>query len=84
LSFPWFAGYNVLRGLDVLTKLGYGKDRRVDEAVDIILQKRKSNGAWILEKSPMGRMQTDIERKGQPSKWITLIALRILKRLSKN
>jgi hypothetical protein len=82
-SFPWF-GYSILRGLDVMTKLGYTKDSRIDEAVNIILQKRQSNGAWILEKSPIGRMQTDIERKGQPSKWITLIALRILKRLSKN
>jgi hypothetical protein len=81
LSFPWFAGYNVLRGLDVITKLGYTRDPRIDEAVDVVLQKRQSNGTWILENSPMGRMQTDIERKGQPSKWMTLIALRILKRL---
>jgi hypothetical protein len=84
LSFPWFAEYNVLRGLDVLIKLGYAKDPRINDAVDIVMQKRQSSGAWILEKSPMGRMQTNIERKGQPSKWITLIALRILKRLSKN
>jgi len=81
LSFPWFAGYNILRGLDVLTKLGYVEDHRVGEAIDIILQKRQSNGAWVLENSPKGRMQTDIERKGQPSKWITLIALRVLKRI---
>jgi hypothetical protein len=82
LSFPWFAGYNILRGLDVLTKLGYVKDRRANDATEIIFRKRRSNGAWILEDSPMGRMQTNIERKGQPSKWITLIALRVLKRLS--
>jgi len=82
LSFPWFYGYNILRGLDVLTKLGYVNDPRLDDAVDIILQKRQKNGIWILENSPVGRMQTDIERKGQSSKWITLIALRILKRLS--
>lgn len=83
LSFPWF-GYTVLRGLDVLTRLGYTRDPRVDEAVDTVLQKRQSNGAWILENSPIGRMPANIERKGQPSKWITLIALRILKRLSRN
>ncbi|HVP16721.1 MAG TPA: prenyltransferase/squalene oxidase repeat-containing protein [candidate division Zixibacteria bacterium] len=80
LSFPWF-GYNILRGLDVLTKLGYVKDHRADDAVRIILQKRQSNGAWILEDSPVGRMQSNLETKGQPSKWITLIALRMLKRL---
>jgi hypothetical protein len=82
LSFPWFAGYNILRGLDVLTKLGYVNDDRLDDAVEILLQKRQSNGAWILENSPEGRMQANIETKGQPSKWITLIALRMPRRLS--
>jgi len=81
-SFPWFYGYNILRGLDVLTKLGYVKDERLKDAVEIILQKRQSNGRWILESAPIGRMQTNIEAKGNPSKWITLIALRVLKRLS--
>jgi hypothetical protein len=82
LSFPWFAGYSILRGLDVLTKLGYVKDDRLGDAVEALLQKRQSNGAWILENSPQGRMQTNIEAKGKPSKWITLIALRVLKRLN--
>jgi hypothetical protein len=82
LSFPWFAGYNILRGLDVLTKLGYVKDQRINDAVKVILQKRQNNGTWILEDSPIGRMQTNIETKGQPSKWITLFALRVLKRLN--
>jgi len=81
-SFPWFYGYNILRGLDVLTKLGYAKDERLNDAVEILLQKRQSNGAWILESAPIGRMQTNIEAKGKPSKWITLIALRVLKRLN--
>jgi hypothetical protein len=83
LSFPWFYGYNILRGLDVLTKLGYVSDERLNDAVEILLQKRQSNGTWILESAPIGRMQTNIEAKGKPSKWITLIALRALKRLSK-
>ena len=82
LSFPWFSGYTILRGLDVLTKLGYVNDPRIDEAIGIILQKRQRNGVWVLENSPIGRMQTDLKKKGQPSKWITLLALKILKRLS--
>jgi len=82
LSFPWFYGYSILRGLDVLTKLGYVKDERLRDAVEILLQKRQGNGAWFLEGAPIGRMQTNIEAKGKPSKWITLVALRVLKRLS--
>ncbi len=81
LGFPWFYGYSILRGLDVLTKLGYVKDERLNDAIEILLRKRQNNGTWILESAPIGRMQTNIEAKGKPSKWITLIALRILKRL---
>jgi hypothetical protein len=81
LGFPWFYGYNTLRGLDVLTELGYVKDERLNDAVEVLLQKRQDNGTWILESAPIGRMQTNLEVKGKPSKWITLIALRVLKRL---
>jgi hypothetical protein len=80
-SFPTFTGYSVMRGLDVLTKLGYVKDERLDDAIELLLQKRQEDGTWILESSPTGRMQTNIEPKRKPSKWITLIALRTLKRL---
>ncbi len=31
---------------------------------------------WLLEGTPTARMQADVEPKGKPSKWITLIALR--------
>jgi hypothetical protein len=34
-----------------------------------------------LDNAPTGRMQANIETVGKPSKWITLNALRILKRL---
>ncbi|MGQ9565271.1 MAG: hypothetical protein ACUVT5_01825 [Candidatus Bathyarchaeales archaeon] len=82
LGFPWFWGYNILRGLDVLTKLGYTKDERLTDAVEILMQKRRKDGTWLLETAPAGRMHTNLEPKGKPSKWITLIALRTLKQLS--
>jgi len=82
-SFPWFYGYDVLRGLSVLTKLGYIHDDRLIDALDIVIQKRRSDGTWLLDASPIGRMQTNIEAVGKPSKWITLSALRVLKRLCK-
>jgi len=81
LGFPRFYGYNVLRGLDVLTKLGYVEDERLDDAVKVVLQKRMPDGRWILESAPTGRMHVNLEPVGKPSKWITLTALRVLKRL---
>lgn len=83
LSFPWFYGYNILRGLDILTKLGYVEDERLRDAIEVLLEKRRQDGRWILENTPSGRMQANIESVGKPSKWITLIALRVLKRLHK-
>lgn len=81
LSFPFFYTYNILRGLDILTRLGYSKDKRLEDATEILLQKRQKDGKWILENTPTGRMHANIEDKGKPSKWITLIALRTLKRI---
>jgi hypothetical protein len=84
LGFPFFYTYNILRGLDVLTRLEYSKDERLEDATRILLQKRQKDGKWILENTPTGRMHVNIENKGQPSKWITLIALRTLKRIGTN
>ena len=81
LSFPWFYGYHILRGLLVLTKLGYTGDERLTDAVELLLQKRCPDGTWLLEGAPTGRMQTNIETIGKPSKWVTLNALRVIKRL---
>jgi len=83
LSFPWFYRYNILRGLDVLAKLGYTEDERLSDAIQVLLQKRLPDGTWILESAPVGRMQTSIEARDRPSKGITLIAVRVLKRLHK-
>jgi hypothetical protein len=82
LSFPWFYGYNTLRGLSVLTKLGYVDDERLIDAVKLLLQKRCSDGTWLLENAPTGRIHANIEVVGKPSKWVTLKALRVLKRLN--
>lgn len=79
-SFPFFYGYNILRGLDVLTRLGYVKDERLNDAVQILPQKRQKDGSWVLESSPAGRLHVNIESKRRSSKWITLIVLRVLKR----
>lgn len=81
-GFPYFYGYDILRGLDVVTRLGCVDDFRLGDAVKILVNKRKNDGTWVLESAPTGRMQVNLEPKGKPSKWITLIALRILTRLN--
>ena len=81
LTFPWLF-YDILRGLTALTKLGCSRDPRIDDALEVLLRKQRPDGAWILENTPNGRMQTNIEAKGRPSKWVTLHALQVIKRIS--
>jgi hypothetical protein len=79
-GFPSFF-YDILRGLQVVTRLGYAKDERINDALELLLKKQNSEGKWILESTPSGRMQTDLEKKGKPSKWVTLNALKVIKAL---
>jgi len=41
--------YDVLVGLDCLTALGYGRDRRLTFALDLLKSKRRSDGRWNLD-----------------------------------
>jgi len=97
---PWFRFhypnhyfYDILVGLDVMTRLGYGYDRRLRQALDILAKKRQRNGTWLLDAAHPdigpGAHYTlrrkvksvTLEEPGKPSKWITLTALRVLKRV---
>ncbi|HUU38603.1 MAG TPA: hypothetical protein VMW46_10445 [Candidatus Desulfaltia sp.] len=70
---------DVLEMLLILTGLGY-KDIRMRDALELILSKQNKRGQWNLEMTYNGRFQVDIEQKGKPSKWVTLHALRVLRR----
>jgi hypothetical protein len=50
-------------------------------AADLVLNARQPNGTWLLENTYNGKMWINLEEKGKPSKWITLRALRTLRRL---
>jgi hypothetical protein len=79
LGFPLMYQTDVLEILGILTNLGC-KDERMQEAVDLVIAKQDEQGRWTLENTFNGRFQTSIEQKGSSSKWITLNALKALKR----
>ncbi|MFI5450007.1 MAG: hypothetical protein ACHQ03_09640 [Candidatus Bathyarchaeia archaeon] len=98
---PWFRFhypvhfyYDILVGLDLMTRLGYADDKRLQPALEILRDKRQSDGTWLLDKvhpdfgpgaqgvpDPRKVKPLVLEESGKPSKWITLTALRVLKRV---
>jgi hypothetical protein len=79
-GFPLMWNTDALEVLGVLARLGY-KDDRMQNALDLVTSKQDERGRWKLEAAFTGRYRVNIEQVGKPSKWITLNALRILKRL---
>jgi hypothetical protein len=69
---------DILEILGILTSLGY-RDSRMQDAMDILLNKQDATGRWIMENSYNDRFPVAIEAKGNPSKWITLNALKTIK-----
>ncbi len=81
-KFGYPIGYitDVLQNLEVLTALGHGEDRRLANGIDLLLGKQDGLGRWPLEYTYNGKTWVDVEEKGRPSKWVTLRALRVIKR----
>jgi hypothetical protein len=78
-GFPLMYQTDALEILGILTQFGCS-DKRMQEAIDIVISKQDDQGRWKLENTFNGRFQVTIEQKSKSSKWITLNALRTLKR----
>ena len=80
-AFPAYWHYDVLRGLDYLRAAGAEPDARMREAVDLVRSKRDGDGRWRLDRRYPGRSYFAIDAdEGQPSRWTTLRASRVLER----
>ena len=78
-AFPTWWHYDVLRGLEYLRSAGIPYDDRMAEAIELVASKRDADGRWPLETSYPGLMPVEIDQGvGQPSRWNTLRALRVL------
>jgi hypothetical protein len=84
-SSNWFKlgypiGYitDVLQNLEAMAALGQIGNPKLANALDLVVSKQDQQGHWLLEYTY--KIWADIqETKGQPSKWVTLRTLRVLK-----
>jgi hypothetical protein len=77
-GFPTMWDGDALEVFETLTRLGC-RDPRMREAAELILSKQDERGRWTLEHTYNGRFQVNIERRDEPSKWVTLLALKALR-----
>ncbi|MCI4357462.1 MAG: hypothetical protein L3J95_03720 [Thermoplasmata archaeon] len=94
IHYPVHYYYDLLVGLRVLTRLGYGSDRRLRPALRWLLGKRRRDGTWaidadhpdldprhggyVFDEGPVWPLR--LEPPDEPSRWATVEALSVLAR----
>ena len=88
LHYPCYWHYDLLEGCRALALAGKLNDPRAAEALDLIESKRRADGTWAPDrvywrpphvKSRSAREVVEWARRGQPDRFLTLNALRVLK-----
>ena len=80
LGFPngWF--YDLARALDYMRVARPAPDERLNEALQVLESKRDDDGRWPLDHAYHDRLLVDFgEAEGEPSRWLTLRALRVMR-----
>ena len=78
-GFPVFYITDLLQLTEALVALGYGRDPRLQNLLQLIRDKQNDLAQWPLEFDYRGKTWMDFGKKKQPNKWVTLRALRVLK-----
>lgn len=80
LGFP--SGYvaDVLQNLETLTELGSSRDPRLGHALEWLLSQQDQQGRWRNRYAYAGKLWSDVDEPGAPSKWVTLRASVVIKR----
>ena len=78
-AFPPRYHYDVLRALDYLRDAGVQPDTRVGDACEVVEGRRQADGRWLLDGAYDEALALPFsESVGEPSRWNTLRALRVL------
>jgi len=77
-GFPVFYVTDLLQAVEAICALGGGGDARLDPFLDWLESRQDRAGRWHLHYGYAGKTWGDFGRKGEPNKWVTLRALRVL------
>ena len=81
-GFPVFYVTDLLQILEMFAELHLLNDARLKNALALVRSKQDDQGHWPLEYSYKGKTWIDIGETKQSNKWVTLRALRVLKKVT--
>lgn len=76
LTFGVPRAWDLLSALRALAAHGYAGDPRFQKLLRLLLERQDDHGRWSCGSTSR---TWDVEKRNQPSKWVTLDALRVLK-----
>ena len=82
LSWPsrWY--FDILRGLEYFADAGRPWDDRLKRALTVLESKRRTDGRWPVQARHPGQTHLEMEKTGEPSRWNTFRALKVLRAYS--
>jgi len=78
LAFPPRWKYNILRALDYFRGIDLRSEPRINDAIHVLKKKQLGDGRWPLQSAHRGRVHFTMENVGTPSRWNTLLGLRVI------
>ena len=79
-GFPPRYCYDLLRALDYFRNAEVRPDPRLAKAVGVVKSKQQADGRWLLDETHNEALPFPfVEQVGEPSRWNTLRALRVLR-----
>ena len=77
-QFPLHYNSDLLEVLWVLAKLEVPLTKEIEIGIAKLLSLQTAQGNWVMKNSLNGKMWVDIEKKGKPSRWLTMKACEVL------
>ena len=77
-GFPVFYITDILQIAEALAALGYAQDARLANTLAHIASKQDERGRWALKYDYKSKTWGNYGKMGEPNKWVTLRALRVL------
>ncbi|HYM35603.1 MAG TPA: hypothetical protein VET48_09420 [Steroidobacteraceae bacterium] len=79
LVYPPRWHFDILRALDYFRAVSAPRDRRLSDAIEVVRKARRADGLWSIDYQYAGPTHFQLEKRGAPSRWNTLRAMRVLK-----